>query len=285
MSRSTRTLLVLALSLVVAGVASFLVLQRVQSIPVREVEVSNYQVAVAAKALPVGSMVTASDVKLIAWPQSSPVEGALTKPEDVVNRGLLAPMVANEPFTAAKVAIPGTGAGLPPIITPGMRAISVKVDEVVGVAGFVVPGTKVDVVMTLNSQQESVSRVVVNNVQVLAAGTKIDQDQAREGKPVPTTVVTLLVTPEDAEKISLSASVGRITLTLRNPLDVEPTQTTGTRVATLMGAPAPPPPTPAAAKPRPRPTAERPVAVAEPAPQIYTVETIRAAKRTAEVVR
>ena len=202
-----------------------------------------------------------------------------------MNRGLLAPMVENEPFTAAKVATPGAGAGLPPIITPGMRAISVKVDEVVGVAGFVVPGTKVDVVMTLNNQQDSISRVVVNNVQVLAAGTKIDQDQARDGKPVPTTVVTLLVTPEDAEKISLSASVGRITLTLRNPLDVEPTETNGTRVATLMGAAPAPAPTVVAAKPRPRPTAERPVAVAEPAPQIYTVETIRAAKRTAEVVR
>ena len=79
-------------------------------------------------------------------------------------------MVENEPFTAAKVAAPGAGAGLPPIITPGMRAISVKVDEVVGVAGFVVPGTKVDVVMTLDSEQESISRVVVNNIQVLDRG-------------------------------------------------------------------------------------------------------------------
>ncbi len=120
---------------------------------------------------------------------------------------------------------------------------------------------------------------------VLAAGTRIDQEQARDGKPMPTTVVTLLVSPEDAEKISLAASVGRITLTLRNPLDVEPTQTSGTRVASLMGMPAPPPPAPKAVS-RPRPTAERPVAAApQPAPQIYTVETIRAAKRTAEVVR
>jgi pilus assembly protein CpaB len=284
MSRSTRTLLVLALSLVVAGGASFLVLQRVQNIPVREVEVSNYQVAVAAKALPVGSMVTASDVKLIAWPQSSPVEGAFTKAEDVVNRGLVVPLLENEPFTAAKVAMPGAGAGLPPIITPGMRAISVKVDEVIGVAGFVVPGTKVDVVMTLNEQEKSVSRVVVNNIQVLAAGTKIDQEQAKDGRPLPATVVTLLVTPEDAEKISLASSVGRITLTLRNPLDVEPTTTNGTRVATLMGVAAQPTVEPRP-QPRPRPTVERPVAVAEPAPQIYTVETIRAAKRTAEVVR
>jgi pilus assembly protein CpaB len=285
MSRSTRTVLVLALSLIVAAGASFLVFQQVQNIPVREIEVSNYQVAVAAKALPMGSLLSPTDVKLVAWPQSSPVAGAYTRVEDVVNRGLVAPVVENEPLTATKVASPEAGAGLPPVITPGMRAISLKVDEVIGVAGFVVPGAKVDVVMTMNQQNESVSRVVVSNIIVLAAGTKIDQDQARDGKPLPTTVVTVLVTPEDAERISLAGSVGRVTLTLRNPLDVEPTKTNGIRVASLLGAPVAPP---VAARPtgRPRPTAERPVAAAPaPVPQIYTVETIRAAKRTAEVVR
>jgi pilus assembly protein CpaB len=230
-------------------------------------------------------MLTPTDVKLVAWPQSSPVAGAYTRVEDVVNRGLVAPVVENEPLTATKVASPEAGAGLPPVITPGMRAISVKVDEVVGVAGFVVPGAKVDVVMTMSQQDESVSRIVVSNILVLAAGTRIDQAQARDGKPLPTTVVTVLVSPEDAERISLAGSVGRVTLTLRNPLDVEPTKTNGMRVAALLGAPAPPP---AAPRPvaRPRPTAERPVAAAPaPVPQIYTVETIRAAKRTAEVVR
>jgi pilus assembly protein CpaB len=286
MSRSTRTVLVLALSLIVAGGASFLVFRQVQSIPVREVEVSNYQVAVAAKPLPMGSLLSPTDVKLVAWPQSSPVAGAYTRVEDVVNRGLTAPVVENEPLTATKVASPGSGAGLPPIITPGMRAISLKVDEVVGVAGFVVPGAKVDVVMTMNQQNQSVSRVVVSNLLVLAAGTKIDQEQARDGRPLPTTVVTVLVSPEDAERISLAGSVGKITLALRNPLDVEPTTTNGIRVASLMGAPEPPPPAAVRATPRPRPTAERPVAAASaPVPQVYTVETIRAAKRTAEVVR
>jgi pilus assembly protein CpaB len=271
------------LSLLVAGGASFLVFRQVQNIPVREVEVSNYQVAVAARALPMGTMLAPTDIKLIAWPQSSPVAGAYTRVEDVVNRGLLAPVVDNEPLTPSKVAVAEAGAGLPPVITPGMLAISVKVDEVIGVAGFVVPGAKVDVVMTMNQQNQSLSRVVVSNIQVLAAGTRIDQQQARDGKPVPTTVVTLLVTPEDAEKISLASSVGRVTLALRNPLDAEPTQTNGTRVAALLGVAEAPPQAPRAA-PRPRPTAERPVAAA-PVPQIYTVETIRAAKRTAEVVR
>jgi pilus assembly protein CpaB len=284
MSRSTRTILVLALSLLVAGGASFLVFRQVQSIPVREVEVKNYQVAVAAKPLPMGSLLSPTDVKLIAWPQSSPIAGGYTRVEDVINRGLLAPVVENEPLTASKVALPEAGAGLPPTITPGMRAISVKVDEVVGVAGFVVPGAKVDVVVTMSGDL-AVSKVVVTNLQVLAAGTRIDQQQARDGKPMPTTVVTLLVTPEEGEKISLAASVGRIMLTLRNPLDVEPTKTNGTRIASLMGGVDAPPPAPRAPS-RARPTAERPVAAAPaPVPQIYTVETIRAAKRTAEVVR
>ena len=103
-----------------------------------------------------------------------------------------------------------------------MRAISVKVNEVVGVAGFVVPGTRVDVMVTLtNRQQDSLSmtRVVVSNVQVLTAGTRYDQENAKDGKPIPSTVVTLLVSPEDGERVALAASEGQIMLTLRNPLD------------------------------------------------------------------
>ena len=132
MSRSTRTLLVLVFSLLVASAASFIVYRQVQSIPVREIEVRNYSVAVAAKALPIGTMLTTSDVKLVAWPQSSPVAGAFTTVEEVVNRGLLSGVLENEPLTPAKVAVAEAGAGLAPTIPPGMRAVSVKVDEVVG---------------------------------------------------------------------------------------------------------------------------------------------------------
>ena len=283
MNRSRRTLLVLGVSLLVATAASFMVYRAVQRIPVREVEVRSYHVAVAARSLPVGTMLTASDVKLVPWPASSPVAGGYSSVEEVVNRGLIAPVVENEPLTATKIAVPEAGAGLPPTITAGMRAISVKVNEVIGVAGFVVPGTRVDVVVTLSSGQrnESQSRVVVSNVQVLTAGTKFDQEQARDGKPVPSTVVTLLVTPEDAERIALASAEGSIMLTLRNPLDTRPTETKGTRMAALMGAPDPPPVTRVVqglrrAEPPPPPA---------PAPSIYSVETIRAAKRTNEVVK
>ncbi len=283
MNRSRRTLLVLGVSLLVATAASFMVYRAVQRIPVREVEVRSYHVAVAARSLPVGTMLTASDVKLVPWPASSPVAGGYSSVEEVVNRGLIAPVVENEPLTATKIAVPEAGAGLPPTITAGMRAISVKVNEVIGVAGFVVPGTRVDVVVTLSSGQrnESQSRVVVSNVQVLTAGTKFDQEQARDGKPVPSTVVTLLVTPEDAERIALASAEGSIMLTLRNPLDTRPTETKGTRMAALMGAPDPPPVTRVVqgirrAEPPPPPA---------PAPSMYSVDTIRAAKRTNEVVK
>jgi len=282
MSRRNRTIVVLLVAISVASAASYFVYRAVSSIPVREVEVKSYYVAVASKALPVGSMVKESDVKLVAWPASSPVAGGYTKVEEVVNRGLIAPVVENEPLTSTKLASIEAGAGLPPTIAAGMRAISVKVNEVIGVAGFVVPGTRVDVVVTIGRQDDSVSRVIVSNAQVLTAGTKLDQDQAKDGKPIPTTVVTLLVTPADAERVALASSEGSIMLALRNPLDALTTETKGTRLATLMGAPEPAPVVkvsrgvPRALPPPPPPT---------PVPTVYSVETIRAAKRVSEVVK
>jgi pilus assembly protein CpaB len=169
-----------------------------------------------------------------------------------------------------------------------MRAVSVKVNEVVGVAGFVVPGTRVDVMVTLSNRQqgqESITRIVVSNVQVLTAGTRYDQEKAKEGTPIPSTVVTLLVTPEDGERIALAASEGQIMLALRNPLDTDPAKTTGVRTAGLLGQTAPEP-----AKPRPPRAAARPVKpeVAPPAPPppvVYKVEAVRGGKRSEEVVR
>ena len=282
MSRRNRTLIVLLVAISVASAASYFVYRAVSSIPVREVEVKSYYVAVASKALPVGSMVKESDVKLVAWPASSPVAGGYTKVEEVVNRGLIAPVVENEPLTSTKLASIESGAGLPPTIAAGMRAISVKVNEVIGVAGFVVPGTRVDVVVTIGKQDDSASRVIVSNAQVLTAGTKLDQEQAKDGKPIPTTVVTLLVTPADAERIALASTEGSIMLALRNPLDALPTETKGTRLASLMGAPEP---APVVKVSRGVPRALPPPPPPAPVPAVYSVETIRAAKRVSEVVK
>jgi len=282
MNRNNRTLFVLFVAVAVASGASYFVYRAVSNIPVREVEVKSYQVAIASKALPVGAMLGPSDVKLVAWPASNPVAGGYTKVEEVVNRGLIAPVVENEPLTATKVAPIEAGAGLGPTIATGMRAISVKVNEVIGVAGFVVPGTRVDVVVTIGRQDDSLSRVIVSNAQVLTAGTKYDQDQAKDGKPLPSTVVTLLVTPPDAERIALASTQGSIMLALRNPLDAAVTDTKGTRMASLMGAPEP---APVVRITRGVPKAAIAPAPPPPPPAIYQVETIRAAKRVSEVVK
>ncbi len=198
MDRNTRTLIVVLVALAAAGVATFGVARVIRSRPVVEREVAHTYVVAAAHTLTVGAMVTPPDVKLIAWPERTPVPGAFAKIEDVVNRGVVAQVLENEPITPTKLAPVGGGAGLPPTITPGMRALSVRVNEVVGVAGFVVPGARVDVCVTMNDGNDTATRVVVSNVQVLTAGTRYDQEKSKSGEPIPTSVVTLLLTPEDS---------------------------------------------------------------------------------------
>jgi pilus assembly protein CpaB len=275
---------------VMASLASAGVYLAIKRIPVREVEVAHTYIVVAAKSLPTGVQVTENDVKLAAWPSKNPVVGSFAATKDVRSRGLVAAVLENEPITESKLAPVESGAGLPPSIPPGMRAVSVRVDEVVGVAGFVAPGTHVDVVVTLRGQglDETMSRTVVGNVLVLTAGTRLDQRQAKDGQPTPSSVVTLAVTPDDGERIALAASEGKITLALRNPLDVAPTETPGIRVTRLMkGQSAEVIPEPA--KPHPkqvrRAAVIAPPPAPAPAPSVYTVETIRAAKRGEEVVR
>jgi pilus assembly protein CpaB len=286
MSRNARLALVLAVALTAAGVASLAVYQVVSAIPVREIEVASLHAVVAAKPIPVGTIVTPDHVKIVPWPARNPVPGAFTAVENVVNRGAIAEVAENEPLTESKLAPLGAGGGLPPTIPEGMRAISVRTNEVVGVAGFVIPGTRVDVVVTVKergNQGEPIARAVVSNVQVLTAGTRFDQEKARsDGKPIPSTVVTLLVSPTDAERISLAASEGQITLTLRNPLDVARTMTSGVRMANLLAEPAAPV-VPKRVEGR-RVVVQAPPPAPAPAP-IYTVEAIRAAKRSEESVR
>lgn len=286
MNRTTRTMVVVGIAVAVAAVASFGVYTAIQRMPVREVEVRSLYQVVAAHQMPMGTMITKDYVKLVPWPASSPVEKGFTTIDSVLNRGLIQSVVANEPLTEYKLAPLEAGAGLPPSIPEGMRAVSVKVNEVIGVAGFVVPGTHVDVVVTLRrSNEDSMTRAVVSDVQVLTAGTRYDQEKARDGQPIPTSVVTLLVSPQDAERIALAASEGQIMLTLRNPMDRTPTDTFGIRTAALLGQAAPAPVVKTvegrrvAVKPPPPPVAAVPVS------RIYTVEAIRAAKRTEEVVR
>jgi pilus assembly protein CpaB len=287
MNRRNRTLVVLLVAVALASVATFLVYRTVSSMPVREVEVASVKVAVAAENLPLGTMLNKDHIKLVGWPASSPLTGAFATPEGLVGRGLIQGVNANEPLTESKLAPVEAGAGVAPTIPAGMRAMSVRVNEVVGVAGFVVPGSRVDVVLVLGGRDTStMSRTVLSNVQVLTAGTKYDQEAAKNGQAIPSRVVTLLLTPDDAEKMALAETAGGITLVLRNPLDTLPTETKGARMAQLMGEPAPPPMVKKDDTGRPRVfTPKRPVADTPPPPQPYHVEAIRAAKRSEEVVK
>jgi pilus assembly protein CpaB len=283
MNRQTRTLIVLLVALGAASAASWGVYRAISRIPVREVEIATAHAVVAAASLPMGTLLTTDNVKLVAWPARTPITGGFDNIDAVVERGLIAAVSENEPLTESKLAPREAGAGLSPSIPPGMRAMSVKVNEVIGVAGFVVPGTRVDVLVTIRRDDASRTQVVLDNVQVLSAGTRYDQENARqEGKPIPSTVVTLLVSPDDAERITLAQAEGAIMLALRNPLDTEPTETDGVRLASLFGEPEPPP---APARPAARRPAAPPPPVAAPVSSIYTVEAIRAAKRTEEPVR
>jgi pilus assembly protein CpaB len=287
MNRNTRTLIVLLVAVTAASVASYFVYRAIQRAPVREVEVAHTYVVAAAKPLATGARVTAADVKLVAWPARAVVAGSFPNIDAVVNRGVTMQVLENEPIIESKLAPLEGGAGLPTSIPEGMRAISVRVNEVVGVAGFVIPGTHVDVLVTLKSGADSTTRVVVSNVQVLTAGTRYDQDKSKSGEPIPSSVVTLLLTPEDAGRVVLASSEGQIMLALRNPLDTVATSTAATRTANLFGESAPA----AAAAPRAA-TRSRPVVPAAesrpeppPPPKVYKVEAIRGAKRSEEIIR
>ncbi|MGE4054718.1 MAG: Flp pilus assembly protein CpaB [Vicinamibacterales bacterium] len=284
MNRNARTALVLGVALLFASVASFLVYRAVQQIPVREVEVAQVFTIVAARPITVGTMLTPDDLKRVPWPGRNQVEGANENIDDVVSRGVIVDIAENEPITENKLAPKEAGAGLAPVIPSGMRAVSVRVNDVIAVAGFAIPGSRVDLLVTIDDPNggQPITRAVVSNIQVLTAGTEFDQERSRrEGTPIRTAVVTLLATPADAEKITLATMEGRVTLTLRNPLDIDPTETEGARLAGLMGEPAPPPVV--------RPVQGRPRVVAPPPPppppKVYTVETIRAAQRREEPVR
>jgi pilus assembly protein CpaB len=285
MNRQTRTLVVVLVAVATASIASFAVYKAITKIPVRQVEIATRHAVVASAAMPMGTRLTSDSVKVVDWPERTPLHDGFATIESVVGRGLVAAIGENEPITESKLAPREAGAGLPPAIAPGMRAMSIKVNEVIGVAGFVVPGTRVDVLVTLShrDKDDSLARVVVENVGVLTAGTRYDQDNAKkEGKPIPSTVVTLMVTPEDSERIALAQTEGQLMLSLRNPLDTKTADTHGVRTSSLFGAP-PPPPAPAVRivqKP-----AVIPAVAAAPAPIVYTVETIRAAKRVDEVVK
>ena len=258
----------------------------VKASPATATPVNVAHVVVANGNMDVGTALRAEDLRVIDWPAKSVPEGAFQKTDELVGRGLIQPVVAFEPILPGKLSSPEAGAGLPPIIPEGMRALSVRVNDVIGVAGYVLPGTRVDVLVTVSpdDQHDNVtSKLILPNVQVLTAGTKIERDVEKD-KPVSVSVVTLLVDPEEAERLTLASTEGKIQLALRNPLDKTIPATPGVRPSALFGFGA----ATRTAVARNHVVQSGPSsvkAVAATAPELPTVEIIRGDKRAHEVVR
>jgi pilus assembly protein CpaB len=280
-----RVFMVFVLAMTAGGALAFATYNYVQHQPARSVSIPTRPVVVGASVLDIGAELRREDIRVIDWPANAAPANALSDPKDAIGRGIVLPLIQNEPILPMKLASKEAGSGLPPAIPPGLRAVSVRVNEVIGVAGYVLPGTRVDVVATVSPSGQSgdmTSKVILTNVQVLAAGTKIERDTDRN-KPMPVSVVTLLVDPEEAERLTLASTEGKIQLALRNPLDKTMPETHGIRPAALFGLGAPT--RSAVARTRMASvSASKPVVVAA-VPELPTIEIIRGDKRAHEVVR
>jgi pilus assembly protein CpaB len=272
-----RLLLVLVVALLAGGGLAAGTYNYLQNVPVKTVSMPTRPVVIARANLALGSELRADDLATLQWPEGSVPEGAFSDPSQLVGRGLIAGVVQHEPILPGKLASKEAGSGLPPIIPAGKRAVSVKVNEVIGVAGYVLPGTIVDVVATASptsQPQDMTSKIVLTQVPVLTAGTRMEQD-GKDGKPMQVTVVTLLVTPEESERLALASTEGKIQLALRNPMDSSAPATPGVQPGVLLGR--------VGAAPRTlRPSARPAAPQAAPAPP--TIEIIRGDKRERTVV-
>ena len=268
-----RLLIGLAVALVLGLILAEVVYKAMSQAGTRQT-VTTSQIVVAATQMPLGTRLQAQDLKLISWPAGEPIQGVFTRIQDCVDRALITPVLPGEPILEGKLAPKDAGAGLPAVIPEGMRAVSVAVNDVVAVAGFAQPGTSVDVMVTGQSlgggPSENVTRTILEDVRVLAAGQKTEQD--RQGQATTITVITLLVTPEDADKLAMANTMGRIQLALRNAIDPNKTAPPPLFQGTLLGSGPAPAPVPVSAHIHAK-------VAAPPAPPAYSVEVIRASKR------
>lgn len=251
---------------------------------VAAIERHTAKVVVAAKPLVIGKMIQPDDVKVVDLPDGNLPAGFFSDPAKVVGRGIIATTAVNEIVLPAKLAAEKAGAGLPAMIPAKMRAVSVKVNEVIAVAGFVIPGTRVDVLLTGSPENKPntpdvMTTTVLENIEVLAAGQQIQPNA--EGKPEKVTVITLLVSPDDAQKLTLASSEGKIQLALRNPVDADKANVIAVKNASLYKVPEFVKPAPAKEPAKRTPVARKTAAAAPPPPTVYVFEVIRGEKREA----
>jgi pilus assembly protein CpaB len=230
-------------------------------------------VVVAVNDLQVGAKLEDRDIRLARFPQSVIPPGAFTKKAQVVGRGIVLPVSRGEFILPGKLAAANAGSGLPSLIPPGMRAVSVRVNDVVSVAGFVQPGSRVDVLATGNQgNNDRQTSTVLENVAVIAVGKNLERNATGDATTAP--VITLLVSPDDGQRLTLASQEGRIQLALRNPLDTRREQIGVTRASSLYPGAAP------VVTTQPKPRAHKPTMAVTVVPNsAYAVETIRGSKR------
>ncbi|HEY1659040.1 MAG TPA: Flp pilus assembly protein CpaB [Candidatus Sulfotelmatobacter sp.] len=236
----TRLLMIGVVALALGAAVSLIVYKNLQG----RGQVSNEpgaDVVVAADDIAVGARVEEHDIRIVRYPAPSLPAGTYSVRSKVLGRGVILPISKGEFILPSKLAPENAGAGLPALIPPGMRAVSVRVNEVVSVAGFVGPGTRVDVLLTgtPNGTTESQTTTVLQNVAVIAAGKSLERNAAGESMNVP--VITLLVSPDDAERVTLASTEGHIQLALRNPLDTQQEDVNAANARGLYKGGTPPP--------------------------------------------
>ena len=285
-----RFLTVLGVSLVFALVVSSIFYQLTAGRSSPKVDTQMKEVIVAGRPLQIGTTIKPADLKVTKTAANSYPKGAFERVEDVIDRPVISNILMDEPVLEGRLAARGSGVGIAPVIPVGMRAVSVRVNDVVGVAGFVLPGMKVDVLVTGRppNMEGTLTTTVLQNILVLSAGQTVQADA--NGQTINAPTVTLLVLPEQAEILALAGNEGRIQLVLRNSTDqgVAPTPGRDLRELYRRGQ-APKPewtePQPRAAKPAVK-RVEVAVAPppAPPASRVDEIVMIRGTRRTVEVV-
>jgi pilus assembly protein CpaB len=216
----TRLLMIGAVALALGAFVSLLVYKNLQGTGPSNGE-AGADVIVAADDIQVGARIEEHDVRIVKYPASALPAGTYGARSKVMGRGVILPISKGEFILPSKLAPENAGSGLPSLIPPGMRAVSVRVNEVVSVAGFVGPGTRVDILLTgtPNGSAEPQTTTVLQNVAVIAAGQRLERNASGDAQNTP--VITLLVSPDDAERLTLASAEGHIQLALRNPLDTQ----------------------------------------------------------------
>ena len=272
----TRLLMIGVLALALGAFVSLLVYKNLEGKGSSDIEAGT-DVIVAANDVQVGARIEEHDVRIAKFPATGLPAGVFAKRSQVLGRGVIIPISRGEFILPTKLAPENAGAGLPSLIPPGMRAVSVRVNEVVSVAGFVGPGTRVDVLLTgtPNGSSESQTTTVLQNVAVIASGHTLERNASGEAQNTP--VITLLASPEDAERLTLASAEGKIQLSLRNPLDThsDPVDAANAKGLYKGG-------TPAAAPPRPtiRPVRQQKTEKPPSSPSVLSVEVYKGDKKT-----